>query len=457
MYIATMLQISRRIILAMTMAVVFRYVDSNQRIIHISELISDDKDFFTSGEDDNSHTCCVYGNCTCNSLDHALANLTSNVLINITSDAMLSSLTEVSDLQNVSIIGHNHPTLNCKRVGRIHFTFCYNCIIQGIIWDGCGAEITDDFTEPVLKLNYSFNITIQDCSFQHSMGQALVLSKILGDCNINNCNFVNNSHYRGHGAAIHYSYMYNAKKSSHDQFLFAVNICTFTNNQHIRNLVYIENGLFIKYHKIFLSNSMFSGNQGISVYVINHNIYINGKVLFKNSVAVDGAGIYISDHSTVMFGENSNTKFINNTVYSKGAAIFIYYNSNIVFGNDSIANFIDNKASNGTIYSKYSSNVVFKGTCNVTFRRNSATQYGAAIYSFDNSQVIFTGNATASFNNNAVSSNAHLQHGGTILSENNGHISFEENSIAVFNTNSAGFGAAILSISNSNVIFKDNS
>ena len=93
----------------------------------------------------------------------------------------------------------------------------------------------------------------------------------------------------------------------------------------------------------------------------------------------------------------------------------------------------------------------------MTFRRNSATQYGAAIYSFDNSQVIFTGNVTASFNNNAVSSNAHLQHGGTILSENNGHISFEENSIAVFTSNSAGFGAAILSISNSSVIFKDNS
>ena len=105
------------------MAVVFRYVASNQRIVHISELISDDKDFFTSGEDNNSHTCCVYGNCTCNSLDHALANLTSNVLINITSDVMLSLLTEVSDLQNVSIIGHNHPTLNCKRVGGIHFTF----------------------------------------------------------------------------------------------------------------------------------------------------------------------------------------------------------------------------------------------------------------------------------------------------------------------------------------------
>ena len=54
--------------------------EGNQRIINVTELFSD-KDFFTNGEDDNSHVCCVYGNCTCNSLDHALANLTSNVVI----------------------------------------------------------------------------------------------------------------------------------------------------------------------------------------------------------------------------------------------------------------------------------------------------------------------------------------------------------------------------------------
>ena len=70
----------------------------NQRIVHVSEAISNDEDYFTTGGEDNSHICCVYGNCTCNSLDHALANLTSNVLINITTDVTLSSLIERSDL-----------------------------------------------------------------------------------------------------------------------------------------------------------------------------------------------------------------------------------------------------------------------------------------------------------------------------------------------------------------------
>ena len=129
-----MLPLSRILLL-----VVAYYVDGNQRIIHVSELVSDNKDSVTSDEGDNSLICCVYGNCSCSSLDHALANLTSNVLINITTDVTLSSLVRVSDLENVSIIGHNNPTVNCRSVGGIHFTFCNNCIIQGITWDGCGS------------------------------------------------------------------------------------------------------------------------------------------------------------------------------------------------------------------------------------------------------------------------------------------------------------------------------
>ena len=39
-----------------------------------------------SGEGDISPYCCVHGNCSCNSLDHVLANLASNVLINIMTD-----------------------------------------------------------------------------------------------------------------------------------------------------------------------------------------------------------------------------------------------------------------------------------------------------------------------------------------------------------------------------------
>ena len=108
------------------------------KIVHVSELI-------TSGEDDdNSHECCVYGRCSCSSLDHALANLTSSVLINITTNVTLSSIVRASDLDNISLTGHNNPTVNCRSVGGIHLKFCLNRIVQGITWDGCGAKMVQD-------------------------------------------------------------------------------------------------------------------------------------------------------------------------------------------------------------------------------------------------------------------------------------------------------------------------
>ena len=57
-----------RISLVITLAILVNFVNGNQRIVHVSNL--------TSGEVNNG-TCCVYGNCSCSSLDHALANLTS--------------------------------------------------------------------------------------------------------------------------------------------------------------------------------------------------------------------------------------------------------------------------------------------------------------------------------------------------------------------------------------------
>ena len=202
-FTATMLPLTR-IKLAMILVVGMQYVEGNQKIVHVDELISDDEGFFTnaSGEDANSHVCCMYGNCSCNSLHLSLAHLTSNALINITTDVMLSSLIKISHLENVSIIGHNNPTVNCTS-GGIHLSFCHNCAIQGITWYKCGNKINSHI-EPGVKLYNTSNLTIQNCSFLHSVGQAVVLSEVSGDVNINNCKFANNNNYNSHGAAIHY-------------------------------------------------------------------------------------------------------------------------------------------------------------------------------------------------------------------------------------------------------------
>ena len=88
----------------------------DQRIINVAELTNSKGDTI----------CCVYCNYSCSSVDQALVNLASNVLINITTDVTLSSLIKISSIENVTVIGHGTPTVNCTNFGAMYFTFCHS-------------------------------------------------------------------------------------------------------------------------------------------------------------------------------------------------------------------------------------------------------------------------------------------------------------------------------------------
>ena len=408
-----------------------------------------------------------------NSLDQALANLTSNVLINIMTDATLSSVINSSHLENVSIIGHNSPTVDCKNVTGVHFASYHNSIIQGIVWNGCGSENTDNYTELIatLKLSKSSNVTIQNCTFQSSIGQAIVLSEVSEEVNIKDCNFVNNSNYRDHGAVIYYAV------SQCFQHLFAIikiNNCNFSYNEG-QSLVYIENKISrcnASSFNITFHHFNFINNQGTSIHVVNQRLYITGEVLFENNTAKNAAGIYISDHSTVVFGENTNAAFIQNCAHYRGGVVYLENHSSLIIDQDSMITFMDNSATNGTIYSEVNSNVTFKGNCQVTFTSYSAILHGAAIYSH-NSQVAFIENSNVIFNNytfdtfsinECVICSIVFDNSASLINTivtvillfNHSHVSFEGNSTTLFKDNVIS-GGAILSYINSTISFRENS
>ena len=172
------------------LALLIHYNEGFERVIVVTESDATDDLFIddngdniaadATGSSNSSYTsCCVYGNCSCPSLYNALSSLTSNVLINITTDVELFSAIQIFGLSNIAITGHNNPTVNCNGSGRLHFMSCYNCTIEGITWEGCGARNiifndNDDDIYPVFQLTDSYNLTIQNCSFQHSIGQAIV-------------------------------------------------------------------------------------------------------------------------------------------------------------------------------------------------------------------------------------------------------------------------------------------
>ena len=249
--------------------------------------------------------CCYFGICTCFSFHRALINLTSNVLLNVTSDVMLTSVINVSSLENVSIIGHNNPTVKCRGAGGIHLFLCRNCIIQGITWDECGSD--NDEPAPGLKLTYSFNITVRNCIFQHSRGQTVAISEILGYVNIDGCKFHNNDPYEGHGPILNiFTSSIGILQSSNgmNQILLKIQDCSFAYNKVTTSLVYVENRIPEHSCKnIMFLNTTFSHNLGVSIYAVNQKFNVNGNTLFQNNIAIDGTAIVISNHSAVIFGQ----------------------------------------------------------------------------------------------------------------------------------------------------------
>ena len=107
-----------------------------------------------------------------------------------------------------------------------------------------------------------------------------------GEVNIKNCDFVNNSVYKHHGAAIHYT---SNTTTLCSQNLFTISNCNSTYNEGAQSLVYIENK-FSEYSNIIFHGSNFCHNRGISIHVINQKFFFNGKVLFQNNTAENGAG-----------------------------------------------------------------------------------------------------------------------------------------------------------------------
>jgi len=227
--------------------------------------------------------------------------------------------------------------------------------MEGITWIGCGAKL------PVIDLADSYDVTIRNCTFQHSLYQAVrVKTNSLVAAltvNINHCNFLNSNHHKDHGAAIHLKHYFTTASAA----AIAINNCNFSYNGDAKSLVYInfDDGT------LELINTSLHDNQGVSIYVLNSvNLYINGQVIFENNVAEKGAGIYISGHSNIMFGKNSDLKFINNSVTHNGAIIFLNNHSTVLFDQNYII------------------------TGEIMFEKNAAKN-GAGIYMSDHSTIIF--------------------------------------------------------------------
>ena len=378
--------------------------------VRVSELvidgdvpISNDEDIpatYVIGNGSRSHAfkgsltlCCIFGNCSCPSLYTVLANLTSNTLINITTDVTLSSVVLVATLANITIIGHNSPTVHCNNSGGLHFISCHNCTIRGITWDRCGTRENANFFQPVLQLSNCSEMIIEICSFQHSIGQAIVLSQMTGDVNISYCNFSSNNQYEGHGSAIHYS-SHGRPKSS---LTFMIGSSNFMHNEGAKSVVYFDrlsmSAKSCEY--LYLQNSNFYYNKEVPIYLSNQNLYISGNIEFNGNVAENGGGIYISDHSNVTVHKSATVKFTHNRANINGGAIFLTNHSSITFKEHNILQ----PRYYEKLYYTVGDHHFTRSLIAVTFHNNTANEFGGELY-VHNSRIIFGHSAEVNFKGN---------------------------------------------------------
>ena len=171
----------------------------------------------------SSCECCIYNiSCTC-SLYCALqkANGSSNVIINITTDVTLSSSVQLMNINNITIIGRNNPTVKLNNTGALYFTLSHNIRIHEIEWERCGTNRLR--SNPFLKMYNCSGINIINSSFKSFNAQSLVLNNVSGSVTIDHCDFMaSDLIYDGHGAAIHYS-------SMNGENTLAINHCKFSN------------------------------------------------------------------------------------------------------------------------------------------------------------------------------------------------------------------------------------
>ena len=445
--------------------------------------------------------CDVYTDCPSH---HELANLNSNGLINVTTDMMLLSIISLVGLENISIIGHDNPTINCNKTGGIYFDNCHNCTIMGIKWEKCSDKNNN---MPAIKLYNSSNIIIQNCSFQHSEMQVIVLSEVSGTVSIDGCNFVWNNYFEGHGTAIHSL----SKIKNHSKLQFIISNCNFTHNGASvdSSVVYISPSNNNSMEQVYFTNSTFISNQGTPIYILHQNILAGGIILFKGNEACRGGGIFISQ-SNVVF-QNSDIKFINNKALLDGGALYIENsnaafkgystvivnsnqaqysgvlsildNSNVTFEGNPMVKINDNRVTGvgGALSIRINSNVTFKGKSMVVINNNQAKDVGGALYIERNSGVTFEGNCTVKIHSNQgtsgalfiwynsnvtfegnstvmINNNQVVKDGGALYIENNCDVTFKENCTVRINNNQAGGdGGALYIRHNSHVVFEGNS
>ena len=440
--------------------VLLESIEGNKEVFNITchdQLSGDDEDFYSGDIGSGVNSYCINDICSYSS-DVLLKNITSDSIINVMCDVKLASIVELVGLTNISLIGYNNPTISCSNDGGLHFLFCHNIIIKGITWEGYGSKNLAN-PGPVIKLENSSAIAIKSCSFQHLVGQAVMLTEISGDVSIDYCMFINTRGYQD--SVMFYSLASSTVKLS-------ITNSNFKNNKGYESIVYLKSSQDNTGCYYLLENSTFIDNGKMIFNFSNLDFHMNNILLKENSrmLSAENSKLYFEGNSDIhilnynqrqhfplfLYFSTATFKGYSKMLFESGtSAIALYNYSNLTLEGSSNVTLNFNNNHKYLIYLRDSSSIAFRGNSTVCFIGNKVNN-GGAVHSQSNSSITFEGNSRVSFSNNTTS-----YIGGGIYSKGSCSVTFKGNTEVSFSYNKAAEGGAIYILDHSEVIVEGNS
>ena len=281
-----------------------------------------------SNDGNNSHRCCVIGNgCACSSLEYALQNISSNtILINITSSqVVLNASVSISNHKTIKLVGNSDTVISCNDTGHVLFLDCMNVSISSITWDHCGNVSIGGG----VSVNYSTNLSISSCKFQHSIAYGITIKATTGVITISDTEILNNSVSSNASGFLLYQTSEDSKLE-----LNVIN-CSFKFNG--KSKTSLGGGISIR---TIGSPSML--NVSIKNCVISSNLAENGGGIYiivnVNNFAMEFINVTLIDNHAISSdgilcespgGENSSLIIKGGIMQGSGSTNVLHFSSNV--------------------------------------------------------------------------------------------------------------------------------
>ena len=310
-----------------------------------------------SSNGNDSAECCVNGTCVCSSLSTALLNIDNNTIINITSESVALNNTIImgsGKLTNITITGSS-VTIMCNNSGNVYCESCDNVMIEGITWDRCGDPNGTNIAG--VTFNGTSNISLVNCTFQHSQLPAVSLKQVSDKILIQSCVFLLNIPMQPSwsGGILSITGPSGHKNSSYIRII--ISQAYFYNNSYLSYFTNVSNPvlstLFISVHgysvancDVALKNTTFISNRNAAYMDITASklisIQLTEVLLLNNSFlygyVTAGISMLISGSSDVVLSIMSSNFNANN-----GSSVWSTLSGNKISIRIDDSNFTNNK------------------------------------------------------------------------------------------------------------------